>query len=114
MILKMKFNLFLILILFIVNFALHLISEKIVILTFIIILYLLTKLLSNVISEDYNLKLKAVLNEINIYINAIFTILYTKKFFLTNTLRLIQLFRIIIQQTNLNIKRTVKLINLKI
>lgn len=114
MILKMKFNLFLILILFIVNFALHLISEKIVILTFIIILYLLTKLLSNIISEDYNLKLKAVLNEINIYINAIFTILYTKKFFLTNTLRLIQLFRIIIQQTNLNIKRTVKLINLKI
>jgi hypothetical protein len=110
----MKFNLFLILILFIVNFALHLISEKIVILTFIIILYLLTKLLSNVISEDYNLKLKAVLNEINIYINAIFTILYTKKFFLTNTLRLIQLFRIIIQQTNLNIKRTIKWVNLKI
>jgi hypothetical protein len=114
MILKMKFNLFLILILFIVNFALHLISEKIVILTFIIILYLLTKLLSNLICEDYNLKLKAVLNEINIYINAIFMILYTKKFFLTNALRVIQLFRIMIQQTNLNIKRTVKGVNLKI
>jgi hypothetical protein len=114
MILKMKFNLFLILILFIINFMLHLISEKIVILTFIIILYFLTIILSNIISEDYNLKIKTVLNDINIYINAIFTILYSKRFFLITELRLAQLFRVMAQKINLNIKGINKRIILKI
>jgi hypothetical protein len=110
----MKFNLFLILILFIINFMLHLISEKIVILTFIVILYFLTIILSNIISEDYNTKIKNVLNDINIYINAIFTILYSKRFFLINELRLVQLFRIMAQKINLNIKGVDKRVILKI
>lgn len=89
----MKYNLFLIFILFIINFALHLVSEKVVIITFIIILYGLINLLGKLITNDYNFKIKALLQDIHIYINTVFITLYTKKYFLLTNLYLTELFK---------------------
>ena len=100
----MKYNLFLIFILFIINFALHLVSEKVVIITFVIILYLLINLLGKLITSDYTSKIKALLQDIHTYINAIFVIFYTKKHSLLLNLYLTQLFKNLSLSLMLNIK----------
>lgn len=99
------YNLFLIFVIFIINFLLHLVSEKITILAFIIILCLLIQLLSKIIVEDYEMKLKSILSDINVYMHAIFTTLYLKRFALLSNLYLVKIFKKIVFQFNLNIKR---------
>jgi hypothetical protein len=109
----MKYNLFLIFILFIINFALHLISEKVVIITFVIILYLLINLLGKLITADYSSKIKALLQDIHTYINAIFVILYTKKHSLLSNLYLTQLFKNLSLSLMLNVKEALYVQNIK-
>ena len=75
----MKYNLFFIFILFVINNLLHHISEKVVIITFMIIFFLLTKVLNSVITESYNSRLRHILNDINTYINLLFILFYNKK-----------------------------------
>jgi hypothetical protein len=104
----MKYNLFLIFILFIINFALHLISEKIVIITFVIILYILINLLGKLITADYTFKIKALLQDIHTYINAIFIVLYTKRHFLSLNLYLTQLFKSLNLPLMLNVKEALQ------
>lgn len=75
----MKYNIFLLIVLLIINNFLHYISEKTIIATFVIIFFLLIKLLNNIITENYNLKVKAILHDVNNYINSLLVLYYTKK-----------------------------------
>lgn len=74
-----KSNIFLLFILVIINNLLHNISEKIIIIIFIVIFFLLTKILNALVTENYNLRIKGILHDINVYVNTLFMLFYNNK-----------------------------------
>ena len=80
----MKYSLTLFFILFAINNLLHHISEKVIIVIFIIFLYLLMKFSSNLINQEFKTKVDFILNDINMYMNAVFNFLYLNKLFYLN------------------------------
>ena len=80
----MKYSLTLFFILFAINNLLHHISEKVIIVIFIIFLYFLMKFSSNLINQEFKTKVDFILNDINMYMNAVFNFLYLNKLFYLN------------------------------
>jgi hypothetical protein len=84
----MKYNVMFFFVLFSINNLLHHVSEKVIIVIFIVFLFFLMKLLSTSIDTEFKSKLKHLLNDINMYMNAVFTFLYINKLFYLNTISL--------------------------
>lgn len=80
----MKYSLLLFFILFAINNLLHYISEKVIIVIFILFLFVLMKFLSNVINNEFKTKIDYILNDINMYMNVVFNFLYINKLFYLN------------------------------
>lgn len=80
----MKYNLLLFFILFAINNLLHYISEKVIIIIFIVFLFFLMNFLSNIINSEFKLKIDYILNDINAYVNVVFNFLYINKLFYLN------------------------------
>ncbi len=87
----MKFSLlFFFFILFIINNLLHQISEKIVIVIFVIFLTILIKLFSSILEQNFSTKIKDILNDINMYVNSLMNFLFLNKVLFINTKNFIQ------------------------
>lgn len=80
----MKYSLLLFFILFAINNLLHYISEKVIIVIFIVFLFFLMNFLSNIINNEFKLKIDYILNDINAYVNVVFNFLYINKLFYFN------------------------------
>jgi hypothetical protein len=80
----MKYSLLLFFILFAINNLLHYISEKVIIVIFIVFLFFLMNFLSNIINSEFKLKIDYILNDINAYVNVVFNFLYINKLFYLN------------------------------
>lgn len=80
----MKYSLILFFVLFAINNLLHYISEKVIIVIFVIFLYFLMKFLSTVINNEFKTKIDYILNDINMYMNVVFNFLYINKLFYLN------------------------------
>lgn len=80
----MKYSLLLFFVLFAINNLLHYISEKVIIVIFIVFLFFLMNFLSNVINSEFKLKIDYILNDINAYVNVVFNFLYINKLFYLN------------------------------
>jgi hypothetical protein len=80
----MKYSLLLFFILFAINNLLHYISEKVIIVIFIVFLFFLMNFLSNIINSEFKLKIDYILNDINTYVNVVFNFLYINKLFYLN------------------------------
>ena len=80
----MKYNLLLFFVLFAINNLLHYISEKVIIVIFIAFLFFLMNFLSNIINNEFKLKINYILNDINAYVNVVFNFLYINKLFYLN------------------------------
>src|SRR5690348_4286286 len=100
----MKYSLILFFVLFAINNLLHYISEKVIIVIFIVFLYFLMKFLNTVINNEFKNKIDYILNDINMYMNVVFNFLYINKLFYINLKSLLQNFtslnRIIIKKLN--------------
>ncbi len=80
----MKYSLLLFFVLFAINNLLHYISEKVIIVIFILFLFFLMNFLSNIINNEFKSKVDYILNDINAYVNVIFNFLYINKLFYLN------------------------------
>jgi hypothetical protein len=80
----MQYSFIFFFILFSINNLLHLISEKVIIVIFITFLYFLIKFVSNLINNDFSSKVEYILNDINMYMNAVFNFLYINKLIYLN------------------------------
>jgi len=80
----MKYSLLLFFILFAINNLLHYISEKVIIVIFIVFLFFLMNFLSNIINTEFKSKIDYILNDINAYVNVVFNFLYINKLFYLN------------------------------
>lgn len=80
----MKYSLITFFVLFAINNLLHYVSEKVIIVIFITFLFFLMRFLSNIIHKEFSAKVEYVLNDINLYMNAIFDFLYITKLFYLN------------------------------
>lgn len=80
----MKYSLIFCLVLFSINNFLHLISEKIVIIVFILFLYFLMQVIANSINLEFNKKTNQILNDLNFYMNSLFNFLYINKLIYIN------------------------------
>jgi hypothetical protein len=80
----MKYSLLLFFVLFAINNLLHYISEKVIIVIFIVFLFFLMNFLSNIINNEFKLKIDYILNDINAYVNVVFNFLYINKLFYLN------------------------------
>jgi len=80
----MKYSLLLFFVLFAINNLLHYISEKVIIVIFIVFLFFLMNFLSNIINSEFKLKIDYILNDINAYVNVVFNFLYINKLFYLN------------------------------
>jgi hypothetical protein len=80
----MKSSLILFFILFAINNLLHYISEKVIIVIFILFIFFLMRFLSSVINAEFKEKVDYILNDINMYINVVFNFLYINKLFYLN------------------------------
>lgn len=80
----MKYSLLLFFILFAINNLLHYISEKVIIVIFIVFLFFLMGFLSNIINSEFKSKIDYILNDINAYVNVVFNFLYINKLFYLN------------------------------
>lgn len=80
----MKYSLLLFFVLFAINNLLHYISEKVIIVIFIVFLFFLMSFLSNIINNEFKLKINYILNDINAYVNVVFNFLYINKLFYLN------------------------------
>ena len=80
----MKYSLILFFVLFAINNLLHYISEKVIIVIFIVFLYFLMKFLSTAINNEFKTKIDYILNDINMYMNVVFNFLYINKLFYLN------------------------------
>jgi len=80
----MKYSLLLFFVLFAINNLLHHISEKVIIVIFIVFLFFLMNFLSNIINNEFKLKIDYILNDINAYVNVVFNFLYINKLFYLN------------------------------
>ena len=80
----MKFSPLSFVVLFILNNLLHFISEKVIIIIFVLFLFFLMKISSDFIEKEFKLKISQILNDINIYIDVVFNFLYLNKLFYLN------------------------------
>ena len=80
----MKYSLILFFTLFAINNLLHYISEKVIIVIFILFLFFLMAFLSNIINNEFRSKVDYILNDINAYVNVVFNFLYINKLFYLN------------------------------
>lgn len=80
----MKFSLLFFFVLFTINNLLHYVSEKVIIVIFVIFLFFLMKFIGNIINNDFRLKISHILNDINMYMNVVFNFLYINKLFYFN------------------------------
>jgi hypothetical protein len=80
----MKYSLLLFFVLFAINNLLHYISEKVIIVIFVVFLFFLMNFLSNIINSEFKLKIDYILNDINAYVNVVFNFLYINKLFYLN------------------------------
>jgi uncharacterized membrane protein len=80
----MKYSLLSFFVLFAINNLLHYISEKVIIVIFILFLFFLMAFLSNIINNEFRSKVDYILNDINTYVNVIFNFLYINKLFYLN------------------------------
>jgi uncharacterized membrane protein len=80
----MKYSLIFFFVLFAINNLLHYISEKVIIVIFIVFLYFLMKFLSTAINTEFKAKIDYILNDINMYMNVVFNFLYINKLFYLN------------------------------
>lgn len=80
----MKYSLLLFFVLFAINNLLHYISEKVIIVIFILFLFILMRFLSNLINSEFKVKIDYILNDINMYMNVVFNFLYINKLFYLN------------------------------
>jgi hypothetical protein len=80
----MKYSILLFFTLFAINNLLHYISEKVIIVIFIVFLFFLMGFLSNIINSEFKSKIDYILNDINAYVNVIFNFLYINKLFYLN------------------------------
>ena len=80
----MKYSLLLFFVLFAINNLLHYISEKVIIVIFIVFLFFLMNFLSSIINSEFKSKIDYILNDINAYINVVFNFLYINKLFYLN------------------------------
>lgn len=80
----MKYSLLLFFTLFAINNLLHYISEKVIIVIFLLFLFFLMKFLSNVINNEFKSKIDYILNDINMYMDVVFNFLYINKLFYLN------------------------------
>nr|ALG41040.1 ORF3 [Acanthamoeba polyphaga] len=80
----MKYSLLLFFVLFAINNLLHYISEKVIIVIFIVFLFFLMNFLSNIINTEFKSKIDYILNDINAYVNVVFNFLYINKLFYLN------------------------------
>lgn len=80
----MKYSLLSFFVLFAINNLLHYISEKVIIVIFILFLFFLMGFLSNIINNEFKSKVDYILNDINAYVNVIFNFLYINKLFYLN------------------------------
>jgi len=80
----MKYSILLFFTLFAINNLLHYISEKVIIVIFILFLFFLMRFLSNIINTEFKAKINHILNDINIYMDVVFNFLYINKLFYLN------------------------------
>src|SRR3989344_8477321 len=80
----MKYSLLSFFVLFAINNLLHYISEKVIIVIFILFLFFLMAFLSNIINNEFRSKVDYILNDINAYVNVVFNFLYINKLFYLN------------------------------
>jgi uncharacterized membrane protein len=80
----MKYSLIFFFVLFAINNLLHYISEKVIIVIFIVFLFFLMKFLSTAINNEFKTKIDYILNDINMYMNVVFNFLYINKLFYLN------------------------------
>lgn len=80
----MKYSLLSFFILFTINNLLHYISEKVIIVIFILFLFFLMKFLTSAINNEFRSKIDYILNDINMYMNVVFNFLYINKLFYLN------------------------------
>lgn len=80
----MKYSLLSFFVLFAINNLLHYISEKVIIVIFILFLFFLMGFLSNIINNEFKSKVDYILNDINAYVNVVFNFLYINKLFYLN------------------------------
>lgn len=80
----MKYSLLSFFVLFAINNLLHYISEKVIIVIFILFLFFLMAFLSNIINNEFKSKVDYILNDINAYVNVVFNFLYINKLFYLN------------------------------
>nr|NP_042558.1 ORF25 [Acanthamoeba castellanii]AAD11851.1 ORF25 [Acanthamoeba castellanii]AOS85725.1 ORF25 [Acanthamoeba castellanii] len=80
----MKYSILLFFTLFAINNLLHYISEKVIIVIFIVFLFFLMGFLSNIINSEFKSKIDYILNDINAYVNVVFNFLYINKLFYLN------------------------------
>jgi hypothetical protein len=80
----MKYSILLFFTLFAINNLLHYISEKVIIVIFIVFLFFLMGFLSNIINSEFKSKIDYILNDINSYVNVVFNFLYINKLFYLN------------------------------
>lgn len=63
---------------------LHYISEKVIIIIFILFLFFLMKFTATAINNEFRSKIDYILNDINMYMNVVFNFLYINKLFYLN------------------------------
>ena len=80
----MRYSLLSFFVLFAINNLLHYISEKVIIVIFILFLFFLMAFLSNIINNEFKSKVDYILNDINAYVNVVFNFLYINKLFYLN------------------------------
>lgn len=80
----MRYSLLSFFVLFAINNLLHYISEKVIIVIFILFLFFLMAFLSNIINNEFRSKVDYILNDINAYVNVVFNFLYINKLFYLN------------------------------
>lgn len=80
----MKYSLIFFFALFSINNLLHLVSEKVVIVIFIVFIYFLSKFLSTIIQSDFKARVEQIMSDINMYMNAVFNFLYINKLIYIN------------------------------
>lgn len=80
----MKHSLLTFFVLFSINNLLHHISEKVIIVVFIVFLFFLMRFLSSALSKEFRFKLIHILDNINMYMNAVFNFLYMNKLLYLN------------------------------
>jgi hypothetical protein len=75
----MNYSILLLFCLFCINNLLHQISEKVIIVIFLMILFILVQVVSNLINSAFKQRIDLILSDINMYMNSLLNFLYLNK-----------------------------------